>query len=145
MRKGRGIHRGDHLHFSPRSAFTKTTHPTAMKPIHQMFGLVLALLLVGCASTNETILDSHNRAPTQSVDVFKDGKTPERAFTPIAELSFLGPPKDELRAQNHFVERARELGGSAVIFSATDTGERSGFPAYQTPVIMYKGTVIIYQ
>ena len=116
-----------------------------MKPLLVSIGLSVAIFFVGCASTGEVLLDSTKRNPTTSVEIFKEGSHPTRPFKPIAELSFLGPPKEELRAQNHFIGRAKQLGANAIVFTAEDTGERSGFPAYQTPVILYSCEVLVYE
>ncbi len=105
-------------------------------------------LFTGCASTDEMILDSKTRAPTTTVEVFKDGKRPPRWSKEIAELTFLGPREDELRAQRRFIERAKELGGNGVVFSIVEAGEKGGGSAYGFAVStawVFKGVVVVFE
>lgn len=108
----------------------------------------MLLLFVGCASTDEIVLDSSKRPKTATVEVFKDGRIPERKFQQIAELSFLGPREDELKAQKFFVERAKKLGGDAVLFEVIDAGQKGGGSMYGYHVSnawYFKGKVVVYQ
>jgi len=97
-----------------------------MKQISTLLELIALLVITSCASTNEIVSDSTARPPTTSVDVFKDGRMPDRHFKEVAELSFLGPREDELRAQKFFINRAQKLGGNGVIFTVVPAGEKGG-------------------
>jgi len=123
-----------------------------MKQISTLIGLTALLVITGCASTNEIVSDSTKRPPTTSVDVFKEGRTPDRKFKEIAELSFLGPREDELRAQKFFMGRAQKLGGNGIIFSVIPAGEKGGglfgpngggFGI--STAWVFKGKVIVYE
>ncbi len=97
-----------------------------MKQIITLFALTALLVITGCASTDEIISDSTKRPPTVSVEVFKEGRVPDKKFKDIAELSYLGPREDELRAQKFFIGRAQKLGGSGIIFSVVPAGQKGG-------------------
>jgi hypothetical protein len=119
-----------------------------MKLLHSILGLSLLLLITGCASTDEVVLDSTQRPHTTSIEVFKDGNVPQKAYKEIAELSFLGPREDELRAQKFFVERARKLGGNAILFNVVLAGQKSGGSMYgyhTSTAWVFKGKVIVYE
>lgn len=114
--------------------------------------LTLLLILTGCASTNEVVSDPTPRPPTKAVEVFKDGQIPQKQFKQIAELSFLGPREDELRAEKFFIRRAQKLGGNGILFSIVPAGERGaglfganggGFGV--STAWVFKGNVIVYE
>jgi len=104
-----------------------------------------ALIVTGCASTNEIVTDSAKRPPTTSIEVFKDGRMPDRHFKEIAEVSFLGPREDELRAQKFFMRRGKSLGGNGIIFIIANAGQKGGLTAFQTTAFVFKGKVIVYE
>ena len=110
-----------------------------------LLGLITFLVITGCATTDEVVLDSTKREPTTSVDVYKDGKMPESKFKEIAELSFLGPREDELRAQKRFIAQAKKMGGNGIIFLVELAGQKGGFTVFQTTSFVFKGKVIVYE
>lgn len=116
-----------------------------MKRLSTMFGLVALLIFAGCASTDEVVLDSTKRPPTATIDVYKDGKMPDRKFKEIAELSFLGPRDDELRAEKRFIGQAKKMGGNGIIFVVEQAGQKGGFTVFQTAAFVFKGKVIVYE
>ena len=116
-----------------------------MKKLSTLLGVLVVLFITGCATTDQVVLDSTKRTPTTSVDIYKDAKMPDRRFKEIAELSFLGPREDELRAQKRFTDQAKQMGGNGIIFRIEDTGQKAGFPAYNTPIFVFKGKVIVYE
>jgi hypothetical protein len=97
-----------------------------MKRIATVVGLATLLFITGCASTNEIVSDTTKRQPTTSVEVFKEGRAPARQHKEIAELSFLGPREDELRAQKFFIKRAQKLGGNGIVFTVIPAGQKGG-------------------
>jgi hypothetical protein len=116
-----------------------------MKRFSTLLGLITVLLITGCATTDEVMLDSTKRAPTTSVDIYKDGKMPVREFKEIAELSFLGPREDELRAQKRFIGQAQKMGGNGVIFTVDGGSLKGGGTLFQTVAYVFKGKVIVYE
>ena len=116
-----------------------------MKRITVALGLVAIVILTGCASTDEIVLDSTKRTPTTAVDVFKDGRVPDRKFKEIAELSFLGPREDELRAQKRFIGQAKEMGGNGLIFTVDGGSVKGGGTLFQTVAYVFKGKIIVYE
>ena len=123
-----------------------------MKPILRLLPLVVALALVGCVTADEMILDSAPRKPTTSVDMYLDGKVPEKKYKEIAEMTFLGPRDEELRAQRRFIGKAQKIGGNGIIFSVTPAGQRGGgaFGAGGgawgvSTAWLFRGKVIVYE
>jgi hypothetical protein len=123
-----------------------------MKRIALWSAVFLLGLFVGCATTDEVLLDTTHRFPSSMVDVYKDGRSPERPFKEIAELSFLGPREEELTAQKFFVERARKMGGDGILFTIVPAGQKGGgaFGASGgawgvSTAWVFKGKVIIYE
>ncbi|MDB6026790.1 MAG: hypothetical protein JWM68_3013 [Verrucomicrobiales bacterium] len=116
-----------------------------IKRFSTLLGLLTVLLITGCASTDEIVLDSTKRASTTSVDIYKDGKLPDRKFKEIAELSFLGPRDAELRAQKRFMGQAQKMGGNGVIFSVDGGSVKGGGTLFQTVAYVFKGKVIVYE
>src|SRR2546422_61422 len=92
-----------------------------MKPFSSLLILLLGLAVCGCASTGKVVYDEAKR-PRTSVEVFKDGRIPERKFKEIAELSFLGPRDEELRALNRFISDAKKMSGNGIVFTAVNAG-----------------------
>jgi len=97
-----------------------------MKKLATLFILAALLIITGCASTNEIVSDTTKRPPTTTLDVFKEGARPEKKFKEIAELSYLGPREDELKAQKFFMVRAKNLGGNGIIFTVVPAGQKGG-------------------
>ena len=116
-----------------------------MKLITTLLTLSAILFVAGCASTDQVIFDSTKRAPTTSVDVYKDGKIPDRKFKEIGEFSFLGPRENELRAERRFISEAKQRGGNGVIFTVVPAGIKGGGTAFQTTAWVFKGKVILYE
>lgn len=116
-----------------------------MKRISTLLGLLTFLLFAGCASTDEIVIDSTKRTATASVDVYKEGKMPDRKHKEIAELSFLGPREAELRALKRFIDQAKKMGGNGVIFTISNGSLKGGGTAFQTVAYVFKGTVIVYE
>src|SRR5258706_323760 len=116
-----------------------------MKRITTPLGLAALLAITGCASTNEIVSDSATRPPTSSVEVFKGGRMPERHFKEIAELSFLGPREDELKAQKFFMRRAKRMGGNGLIFTTDYAGQKGGLTAFHSTAWVFKARVLVYE
>lgn len=70
---------------------------------------------------------------------------PSQKFKEIAELSYLGPREDELRAQKRFVAQAKKLGGNGVIFTISEGSLKGGGTLFQTVAYVFKGKVIAYE
>jgi hypothetical protein len=87
-------------------------------------GLALASLafFLGCSSVDRAISDTTLRMPTTSVDVYKDGKTPDRKYKEIAEMTYLDKRENELKAQRLFIKEALKIGGNGIIMSVTPAG-----------------------
>ena len=110
------------------------------------------LFTFGCVSADKVVTDTMPRPPTTSVDIYKGSKTPDRKFKVIAELSFLGPREEELRAQRRFTRQAKELGGNGILFSVVPAGQKGGgiFGASGgawgvSTSWLFKGEVIVYE
>jgi hypothetical protein len=102
------------------------TKRSTMKRIINSLALVPLLFMIGCVTADKIVTDTTPRSPTTSVDVYKDGKIPEGKYKEIAELSFLGPREEELRAQKRFIRQAKELGGNGILFTVVPAGQKGG-------------------
>jgi hypothetical protein len=101
--------------------------------------------LMGCATADQIVLDSSPRTPTTSVDIYKDGQTPEHKYKVIAELSFLGPREEELRAEKRFIGQAEKKGGNGILFDVAPAGEKGGGLGGISIAWVFRGKVIVYQ
>ncbi|MDB6030192.1 MAG: hcpC 1 [Verrucomicrobiales bacterium] len=116
-------------------------------PINKFALIILAAVavLTGCATTDKVVLDSSKRSPTTAVDVFKGKVGPTTGFKSIAELSFLGPREDELKATSYFIDEAKKLGGNGILFSVDYAGIKGGGTLFQTTAWVFKAKVIVYE
>ena len=126
-------------------AIVREEPKNTMKQLSSLIGIAALLFITGCASTDALISDSTKRAPTTSVEVFKEEQMPSRKFKEIAELSYLGPREDELRAQKKFMAQAKSLGGNALIFTVSNGSLKGGGTLFQTVAYVFKGKVIVYE
>jgi len=74
------------------------------------------LLLAGCVTApNNTVFDTTKRAPTTAVDIFREGRKPQKPYTEIGELSqeyFVG---EDAVVMKGFVEAAKRRGADGII------------------------------
>lgn len=123
-----------------------------MRSTLNLLALALTCCALGCVSADKIVNDTTPRPPTTAVDIYKDGKLPEKKFKQIAEVTFLGPRQEELRAQKRFTKQAMELGGNGVIFTVVPAGQKGGgaFGAagggWSTSTTwLFKGQVVVYE
>lgn len=123
-----------------------------MKRIIASLTLVPILLTVGCVTADKVVTDTTPRLRTTAVDIYKDGKTPDRKYKEIAELSFLGPREEELRAQKRFMHQAQELGGNGILLAVVPAGQKGGGAFGPNGGLfgvstawVFKGKVIVYE
>ena len=116
-----------------------------MKRITSYFPLVALFIIVGCASVDRAIYDSTKRQPTTSIDIYKEGKMPDRKYKEIGELLMPGHREDELMRQKQLVEEAKRMGGNGLIFVAEPAGMKGGGTIFQVIEWVFKGKVIVYE
>jgi len=116
-----------------------------MKRITTLFLLGVLLVAVGCAPLDRAIYDSTKRQPTASIDVYKDGKVPDRKYKEIGELLMPGHREDELMRQQQLVEEAKRMGANGLIFVAEPAGMKGGGTIFQVIEWVFKGKVIVYE
>lgn len=116
-----------------------------MKAIQILLLSFAIITFAGCASTDKIVLDSTPRTPTASVEVFKDKQLPTRAYKTIAELSYLGPREDELKAQVRFMNDAKKMGGNGIIFYFDYAGVKGGGTLFQTTAWVFHSKVFVYE
>ena len=123
-----------------------------MRSIPNLLALALTCCALGCISADKIVSDTTPRPPTTAVDFYKDGKLPEKKYKEIAELTFLGPRQEELRAQKRFTKQAKELGGNGVIFTVIPAGQKgggafgpSGGAWGVSTTWLFKGHVFVYE
>lgn len=119
-----------------------------MKCICPSIALAALVFVLGCASTDKVVFDTTPRPPTTSVDVYKDGKKPDRKYKEIAEMTYLAKREKELHAQRQFIEEARKIGGNGILMTVADAGVRGGGSMYGhgvKSVWLFKSKVIVYE
>src|SRR5438093_13256195 len=116
--------------------------------------LALSLLVFGsgCVTADKIVLDSTPRQPTTAVDVYKDGRMPDRKYKEIAELSFLGPREEEIRAEKRFIRQAQKMGGNGLLFAVVPAGQKgagmfgaNGGGFGFSSAWVFSGKVIVYE
>jgi len=100
------------------------------------------LLISGFTAIERIQYDDSKRPPTTSLDVYKDGKVPDRKYKEIAELMMPGHREDELLRQKQLIAEAKRMGGNGLIFSSAMTGGGNIFGAAGC---VFKGKVIVYE
>jgi hypothetical protein len=103
--------------------------------------LVFGFSIFGCAPMDSAVYDSTNRPPTTKVDIYKDGRTPERQYKIIGEVAMPGHRDDELLRQRQIVEKAKQMGGEGLIFTVSPSGQN----ALGVMEWLFKGKVIVYE
>jgi TPR repeat protein len=129
---------------NPGYKYSQNYNKDPMKKIAMLLPFVALFLGGGCATTNQIVLDSIKRAPTTSVDVFKNKELPNRSYKIIAELSYLGPREDELKAQTRFMNDAKKMGGNGIIFYEIYGGVKGGGTIFQSTAWIFKAKVFVY-
>ena len=106
---------------------------------------LIAFLLTACASTDRIVLDSTKRPAKADVEVFMNGRTPEKHYKPIHEMSWHGPAQDEARAAKRFIEWAKQAGADGlIVYRPENKGVQwSGFGGETK--FMFKATAFVYQ
>jgi hypothetical protein len=109
--------------------------------------LPATLALFTACESDKVMLDSAKRAPTTSVEVFKDGATPSRTVKQIADLSWKGKVDQELTAEKKFIREAQAMGGNAVVMvKANVTGTRIDWGRLSNETeCLFKAKVYIYE
>jgi hypothetical protein len=122
-----------------------------MVKCHHIVDKILALalfttiaLLTGCISTDQIILDNTSRQPTAQVEVFKGNQQPGRPYKVIAELSCHRSRQYELKAEASFIDKAKFLGGDAILFSGAQTGEHREDNGSYTTTWVFLSKVIVF-
>jgi hypothetical protein len=116
-----------------------------MNIIRFTFLALICVALEGCATTDKVVFDNTQRASTSDIDVFKDGQKPNQAYKTIAELSYLGPREDDLKALTRFIPEAKKLGGNGLIFRVEYAGIKGGGTVFQTTAWVFKGKIVVYE
>ncbi len=110
------------------------------------FGLpLIALLLAGCGTTKQTVLDGTSRGPKASVDIFDINQARPKKYKEIAELSFLGSRADESKASRYFVKEAKRLGADGLIIYTAGDGYTKGGRLGFGPEFVFKASAIVYE
>lgn len=70
---------------------------------------LLALLLCACATTNSS------KTPAKEIPVYQSTNAPTQSYTIIKKLDDDGAEKEEEEIIAQFIQKARKLGGDAII------------------------------
>jgi hypothetical protein len=109
-----------------------------------ILGLGVVIALLGCG-TPDGQYDSIKRAATASVDIYRDGKKPDRGYKEIGLLTDDAALGEQGEVEAKFVKQAKRMGGNAVILHPLikTGGELKGFSIVET--YLYKASVIVYE
>lgn len=89
-------------------------------------------------------LDGIVRQPKTQIDVYSDGRKPEKRFKEIFLLSAEGGTNDEAGKYKEFIERAKKVGADGVILSTKEAGSSYG-PFGGGTRFFFKGTAVVYE
>ena len=90
-------------------------HPT-MKHV-TIAVLLLSAFLVGCVSPRAVMIDDTKRQPTTSIEVFREGNKPNKAYKEIAEISCNTWSGADAQALKALLTKAKKMGANAIITS----------------------------
>lgn len=110
-------------------------------PLYLSLLLVTIFSISGCAPMDSAVYDSTSRAPTTKIDIYKDGRMPDRQYKIIGEIAMPGHRDDELLRQRQIVEKAKQMGGEGLIFTVSASGQN----ALGVMEWLFKGNVIVYE
>lgn len=97
----------------------------------------MVALVVGCASSP--------RGPLPHVEVFREGRSPDRPFSEVGLLSDSGAMREQGVIEAKMLKMAGKLGADAVVFDAPvqEGGELQGFSWVQT--YLYRARAISFK
>lgn len=107
--------------------------------------LLLCFVLVGC-STHDLAYDDVKRAPTKSVEVFREGMKPSKPYKEISELTYVGFVDEEPGAKQDLIKRAKKIGANGLIFlPREDTGYQFNLGAKSGHGANFKAIAFVYE
>jgi hypothetical protein len=107
--------------------------------------ILLAMLVAGCASTDELRFDKTERSPSKSVELFHfdaPQPVPDKPYTVIAEMMYMAGRDSEKSVRKYFVNRGRKLGADAVIMISPDNFQAG---AHFNSAFYFKAKAIVYR
>jgi len=85
--------------------------------------LLTSAFLVGCGTPQAVMFDETKRPPTASVDVFREGNKPTKAYKEIGEVSHEDYGGEDANAMKKLMAKAKQIGANAIIMlPRQDTG-----------------------
>ncbi len=91
--------------------------------INNIVGLLLSGCLVGCATPQAVLFDETMRPPTASLEVFREGNKPTKAYKEIGEVSHEDYGGEDANAMKKLISKAKQIGANAIIMlPRQDTG-----------------------
>ncbi|MGZ5529831.1 MAG: hypothetical protein ACXWJB_14230 [Limisphaerales bacterium] len=94
---------------------------------------------------DRVMYDNTHRTAKTTLDVYKDGKLPDKKYKEIGELLMPGHREDELMRQQQLMNEAKRLGGDGLIFMVQPAGMKGGGTIFQVIEYVFKGKVIVYE
>jgi len=121
--------------------------------VKSLLAFAAVITLTGCVSRDAIVIDnSIHRNPAQSVDVYTEGRMPDRPYKVFATFSWLGPRQDELRATKWFISQAKGLGADGMIFEWPPRGDQKSMGLWgangggfgSSTAYVFKGDAFVY-
>jgi hypothetical protein len=107
---------------------------------------LISAFLVGCSTPQGVRFDETKRQPTASVEFFREGNKPTKAYKEIGEVTHNDYNGEDKRAMKDLIAQAKQMGANAIIMLPTQgTGYvfvpfgRSGNKS------VWKAVAVVYQ
>ena len=108
------------------------------------FLILILFALVGCESV-PVAFDGVKREAKTQIDVYMNGKKPEKPYKVIAAFAERDGPEREASRQNSFIAQAKKLGADGIIINSVDSGGVAYGPFGGGSKAMFRATAIVYE
>jgi hypothetical protein len=94
-----------------------------MKTLQLAVVILTSLAFFGCGGPQVAMYDEGKRTPSASVEVFRQGNKPTKAFKEIGEISHHDYSGEDARVMRELIKQAKLAGADAIVMqSQEDTG-----------------------
>ena len=104
---------------------------------------LLVALMTGCASV--VPLDGEVRSPKAQIEIFLDGKVPNKPHKIIATFAKRDGPEAETHHHSNFIKQAKKLGADGIIIKAPESGGSSFGPFGGGSQAMFRAVAFVYE
>jgi hypothetical protein len=108
--------------------------------------LLMSAFWVSCATPQAVMFDETKRQPTSSVEVFREGNKPTRAYKEIGEVSHEDYGGEDANAMKKLIAKAKQIGANAIlILPRQDTGYAFVPFGRSGNKYIWKAVAVVYQ